>query len=144
MNLLKNISFYILIAFLLNILSVWIESPFLSKFLHDNVVNILIYLLAINTATTGIVLTKLTELSELNNNFDFSESYKELKAALWEQIILIGISLLVLILKDSAIIKAKFEYHDLVFDTVITAIFINSLDSLRDTSKAIFLIIKKK
>lgn len=144
MNLLKNISFYILIAFLLNILSVWIESPFLSKFLHDNVVNILIYLLAINTATTGIVLTKLTELSELNNNFDFSESYKELKAALWEQIILIGISLLVLILKDSAIIKAKFEYHDLVFDTVITAIFINSLDTLRDTSKAIFLIIKKK
>jgi len=140
----KNISFYIVIAFLLNALSIWIQSPFLSKFLHDNVISVLIYLLAINTATTGIVLTKLKELSGINSNFDFSASYKELKTALWEQIFLIGVSLLVLILKDSTIIKAKFEYHDFLFDTVITAIFINGLDTLRDTSKAIFLIIKKK
>jgi hypothetical protein len=139
----KNISFYIVAALALNSLSFFLESPFLSKFLHDNVINIIINLLAINTATTGIVLTKLKEISENHKNFDFSESYKELKFALIEQIILIGLSITVLIFKDSAVIQAHLLHHNFIFDTLITAIFINTLDTLRDTGKAIFLIIKK-
>lgn len=139
----KNISFYIVAALILNALSTFLESPFLSKFLHDNVIIILINLLAINTATTGIVLTKLKEISENHKNFDFSDSYKELKFALFEQIILIGLSIAVLIFKDSEVIKMKLNHHDFIFDTLVTAIFINALDTLRDTGKAIFLIIKK-
>jgi len=139
----KNISFYIVAALALNSLSIFLESPFLSKFLHDNVINILINLLAINTATTGIVLTKLKEISENHKNFDFSDSYKELKFALIEQIILIGLSITALIFKDSAVIQAKLLHHNFIFDTLITAIFINALDTLRDTGKAIFLTIKK-
>jgi hypothetical protein len=140
----KNISFYLVVAFCLNILSLWLDSTFLAKALHDNIVIILINLLAINTATTGIVLTKLKELSEINNNFDFTESYNELKNALKEQVILILLSLIILIMKDSKVIKGILPYHDLIFDSIITAIFINALDTLRDTGKAIFLIIKKK
>jgi len=139
----KNISFYIVAAFALNALSIFFESPFLSKFLHDNVINILINLLAINTATTGIVLTKLKEISENHKNFDFIDSYKELKFALIEQIILIGLSITALIFKGSAVIQAHLLHHNFIFDTLITAIFINALDTLRDTGKAIFLIIKK-
>lgn len=139
----KSISFYIVSALALNLLSIFLVSPFLSKFLHDNLINILINLLAINTATTGIVLTKLKEISESHNNFDFSESYKELKLALVEQIILIGLSMIVLIFNDSTLIKSHLSQHDFIFNTLITAIFINALDTLRDTGKAIFLIIKK-
>jgi len=143
MHWIKNISFYIVAALSLNVLSVFLVSSFLSKFLHDNVINILINLLAINTASTGIVLTKLKEISERHNDFDFSEIFKELKLALVEQIILIGLSIIVLIFNDSKLIKANLSKHDFIFNTLITAIFINALDTLRDTGKAIFLIIKK-
>lgn len=143
MNWVKNISFYFVAALALNSLSIFLESPFLSKFLHDNVINILINLLAINTATTGIVLTKLKEISENHKNFDFSDSYNELKFALFEQIILIGLSIAALIFKDSSLIQAHLLRHNFIFDTLITSIFINALDTMRDTGKAIFLIIKK-
>jgi len=139
----KNISFYIVAALFLNLLSTVLKSTFLAKFLHDNVIIILVNLLAINTATTGIVLTKLKEISELNKDFDFAESYKALKNALFEQLILIGLSVIALIFNDSEVFKLKLAYHDLIFNSIITAIFINSLDTLRDTGKAIFLIIKK-
>jgi hypothetical protein len=142
MNWVKSISLYIVAALILNALSTLLESQFLSKFLHDNVINLLINLLAINTATTGIVLTKLKEISENNNNFDFSDSYKELKFALFEQILLIGLSIAALIFKDSDVVKMKLNHHDFVFDTLLTAIFVNALDTLRDTGKAIFSIIK--
>jgi NADH:ubiquinone oxidoreductase subunit 2 (subunit N) len=99
--------------------------------------------LAINTASTGIVLTKLKEISERHNDFDFSEIFIELKLALVEQIILIGLSIIVLIFNDSNLIKANLSQHEFIFNTLITAIFINALDTLRDTGKAIFLIIKK-
>jgi NADH:ubiquinone oxidoreductase subunit 2 (subunit N) len=143
MHWIKNISFYIVAALSLNVLSVFLVSSFLSKFLHDNVINILINLLAINTASTGIVLTKLKEISERHNDFDFSEIFIELKLALVEQIILIGLSIIVLIFNDSNLIKANLSQHEFIFNTLITAIFINALDTLRDTGKAIFLIIKK-
>lgn len=144
MNWIKNISFYIIAAILINLLSTSLESSFLSKFLHDNVINILINLLAINTATTGIVLTKLKEISENHNSFDFSESYSQLKLALFEQIILIGLSIMSLIFQDSKVVKSiLLEHHDIVFQTIITAFFINALDTLRDTGKAIFLILKR-
>lgn len=143
MHWIKNISFYIVAALSLNVLSVFLVSSFLSKFLHDNVINILINLLAINTASTGIVLTKLKEISERHNDFDFSEIFIELKLALVEQIVLIGLSIIVLIFNDSNLIKANLSQHEFIFNTLITAIFINALDTLRDTGKAIFLIIKK-
>jgi hypothetical protein len=143
MNWVKNISFYIVSALILNLLSYYLDSKFLSEFVKGNIVGILINLLAINTATTGIVLTKLKELSEKNSGFNFTESYNELRKALFEQIILIAISIFILILRDSEVIKVKLLYHDLIFDTILTAIFINALDTLRDTGKAIFLIIKK-
>jgi hypothetical protein len=139
----KNVCFFIVGALFINLLSTLLQSTYLSKFLHDNVINILINLLAINTATTGIVLTKLKEISEKHNDFDFEESYKELKNALYEQIILIALSLIALIFRDSELIRCKLMYHNFIFDTLITAIFLNSLDVLRDTGKAIFVIIKK-
>jgi len=133
----------IIISILLNILSILLKSNFLDSFLINNLVLIQINLLAINTATTGIILTKLKELSATNGEFNFDKSYKALKNALTEQIILISLGVIGLILKDSKVLKELIIYPDPIFNSLLTSVFLYSLDTLRDTGNAIFLIIKK-
>lgn len=144
MALLKNIALYLVIGFVVGLLSHFLKSVFLSKFLHDNIVSILINLLAINIATGGVVLTKLKEISLVHSSFDFSVTYNEISKSIKEQILLIVVSFLVLIFMDSKNIKLSLgAYHTLAFDSVLLAILIFALDILRDTGMSIFKLVKK-
>jgi len=140
MGYIKNIFAFLAIAFVLNILSSSIESSFFSSFLNENVIIILVTLLAINTATSGLIISKLHELSE-KNGADFNNSYNSLKNSLKEQIIIIIVCSFSLILRNSKLLEAHLPFHYLIFDTIIFATFIYSLDILYDTGKAIFLIV---
>ena len=98
--------------------------------------------MAVNTATSSLIIAQLQEIAiELKR--EFKSTYKELKTSLTEQITLIIIASIVLILHDSSILE-KWVYHSTLFDTLITAIFIYSLDILRDTGQAIFEIIQPR
>ncbi|MCG6480726.1 hypothetical protein K6U43_13975, partial [Vibrio parahaemolyticus] len=50
------------VGFLAELANSWLGSEFLHKFLAQNLVTILIALLAINATTMGIVLTKIREM----------------------------------------------------------------------------------
>ena len=138
-----RISFFILLSILVGLISRYLKSDYLGKFLEDKIVELLITLLAINVATCGIIVLKLEEVSKIYNK-DFSATIKEIKLSLTYQIWFIGISISTLILFHSKTISESFgENHKFLFDTILTTIFICSIDILRDTGMAIFLIRSK-
>lgn len=140
MNTLKNISFFIVISLILNAVSYYLESSFLLNFLNSNLIIILLTLLAINTATTGLLSIKMAELETKFNDLDFKNVYNEMKFSLKEQIVLIIISLLVLIVNDSKLFA--FQFKSFIIGTFLTSIFVYALDILRDTGVSVFDLLK--
>ena len=136
MSLIKNISFYIILGAVLNFLSTILKSSFLLTFLCNNLIIILLTLLDINTATTGLLSIKMAELSSKFSEIDFTQTYKEMKLSLKEQIVLIIVSVILLILQGSPIIQ--FKYKDIFLGTMLTSVFIYALDVLRDTGVSVF------
>jgi hypothetical protein len=118
------------IAVLLNYLSIQLESPYLTNFLHDKIVELLITLLAINTATTSLIVAKIEDLRKKFGD-RFPATSKEAKQSLYEQIILIGLSVTSLFLLNSKVILAKLPHATIVIDTLLIAIFLYSLEILR-------------
>jgi hypothetical protein len=149
MKIVKDISFYTIISLVLNFGSYLLQSTFLNEFISKNLILLLINVLAINIATTGIVLTKLKELAEKfrertnNQEFDFTKSYVELRNALREQLILILVSIIFMVCKESSWLSSNIIHFNHIINVLLTATFIFALDILRDTAAAIFLIVKK-
>lgn len=143
-NIFRQSPAFILISFIICLLSELLKSNFLINFLKNDLIIILITILAINTATSSILLSKLRDLSEKNSKSNFFSSYESLQSSLYEQIILIILAIVFLMLDSSAIINMVFKYHNLTFNTLITSIFIFSIDILRDTGNAIFIIVKPR
>ena len=142
MKIAKNISFCIIISFIICCLSNYIKSSFLSKFLTENIITLQVTLLAINTATLGLIASKIQEILDRNPTIDFEKTIKEMKFSLTEQIVLIIISFLSLVLlsnNEENIIN--FEYKKLLLDTILLGALIYYIDILRDTGKAVFIVI---
>ena len=139
MRLAKNISFYIIIAFLICLLSKILKSDFLFKYLTENIIGLLLTLLAINTATLGLIDSKIQDMLEKYPKMRFKKTTKEMKFSLTEQVILIIVSVISLIVLNSSVVQ--FEYKELVLNTVLVGVLIYSVNILWDTGKAVFVII---
>lgn len=139
MRLIKNISFYIVIAFILCLLSKYLKSEFLFKYLTENIIGLLLTLLAINTATLGLIASKIQDMLEKHPKISFKNTTKEMKFSLTEQVILIIVSVISLIILDSKVII--FEFKELLLNTVLVGVLIYSVSILWDTGKAVFIII---
>jgi hypothetical protein len=139
MKTIKNISFFIVIALFISFMASLLESDFLFKYLRENIIGLLITLLAINTATTGLIASKMQDLIVNYPDFDFSNSIKEMKLSLLEQIILIAISIVSLIIQSSC--KITFEHKEFIFDTLLVGVLIYAINILWDTGKGVFVII---
>ena len=131
------------IGFFIEVVNIWLESPFLHKFLENNLVTILVALLAINAATMGIVLTKVMDIVDKNNGQGidcFSSTKAQMLLSIKEQIIIIILSIGLLILTSSPIMK-DIKNAELLLNSTITACFIYSLSILYDTAKGILIIV---
>ena len=117
-----------------------LDSDFLFQYLNESIIGLLITLLAINTATTGLVASKIQELIFKYPGIDLSNSIREMKFSLFEQIVLIIICLIGLILFDSKLVY--FPYKDLVLNSLLLAILIYDIDILWDTGKSVFVVIE--
>lgn len=135
---LQRLSTYIVISAFFVWTSILLKSDFLSTFLLDNIVVIIITLLAINTATYGFIISKIDEISKDAEIDFFEEATGEIKKSLKCQLYLIAASILVLILDSSVLITETLEIPQFVFDFLLVFIFVFSLDLLRDTGFAIF------
>lgn len=128
-------------AFFLQQTQILLESDYISRFLDGNLVSLLITLLAVNTASLGIVLSKIREIldSKAGSN-DFSATKNAMIYSIKEQIVLIFLSLILLILNNSNWLTTQPKIAPLIEIAVLTC-FSFSMLILFDTSKSIFVIL---
>lgn len=119
----------------------WLESDFLIIYLREQLITILLTLLAINTATLGLLASKLQEAIAKYPLLDIKNPVQQMKNSLVEQFVLIIIGIVALIISDSA--KLVFETKWYICDIVIVAVFIYSIDILRDTGISVFTLINE-
>ena len=99
-SLAKSIGISLLVGFVLITISEKLGSSYLSKFVSDSLLLLLIALTAINTATSSIVVTKLSDLLKANPRIDFQSTITSIKRSVVEQIAIIVIACALLVLKD--------------------------------------------
>lgn len=138
---LKNISFFFVIALAITTIGNVLDSTFLFIYLQTNIIGLLITLLAINTATSGLIASKIQDFVVQKPEIDFSSTIKEMKSSLLEQIILIITSVICLIIQNSK--KIELELKDDICNIILITVFIYAIDILWDTGKAVFVIIEE-
>jgi hypothetical protein len=134
METLKNISLYLVIAAIFLFFHKLIESEYVFNYLKNNTIQLQITILAINTAIYSFLIVELSRLAN-GNTPNFSSTIKELKISLWEQIILIILSFIILSLIHSSV---YFAYSDYIYEFLLIFIILFTIDILRDLSFSIF------
>lgn len=132
----KNASVCILAGIIAGCVSHGLRSPYLSNFLEANLILLLIALLAINTTTISVIMTKLRELSSKPS--DFRRTAHELKWSVREQVILVILSILLLTLKKSQLVVAHVPHSDFGFEVLLLSGFFYAIYILYDTANAVF------
>jgi hypothetical protein len=136
----KNMSLFLIISIFVNWISNAIESNFIATFLSDELITLLIALVAINTTTLGVVLTKVKDISD-DYTWDFSGTIKEMKLSIHEQIFLIISAIIIQIVQNSEIIKTDSPAILFITQVVLIAIFFYFIYILYDTANSIFVIL---
>jgi hypothetical protein len=140
METIKNCSFYLILAVTVTVLCYWLESPYLFDYLQANIIGLLITLLAINTATSGLIASKMQDLNLLKPEINLSEPIKQMKISLIEQILLIALSIIFMTILRSN--KIQFDFKEEIFNGGLVFILVFSLAILWDTGKAVFIVIQ--
>lgn len=138
-----NTSISVSIALFLVFIQFALKSDYLILYLKDNIITILIALLAINSATMSIILSKLRELMDKFPSSTFENTKREMILSVKEQIFLILIAATLLIIKYS---KVYINSHisDIFVDTLLIATFIYALRILYDTATSVFVLLEYK
>ena len=117
-----------------------IQSSFVFDFLKSNITNIQVALLAVNTATLGIVLTKIREIIDKNGQRKIFESTRsEMLLSIKEQVALIAVSLFILALESAKSLPIAVSSE--IFQAALIASFASSISVLYDTAKSVFVIL---
>jgi hypothetical protein len=141
METVRSIVFYLVLGYVTVFVGQWLESPFLENFLIENLITILIALMAINTTTMSVIMTKLKEIADRTGG-DFAATIEQLRDSLVEQIWFIAIALVALIAHGSRLVAAHVANLEIVVSGVLCAVFIASLWNLYDTAQTIFVILR--
>lgn len=129
------------LGFLIQLLQTWLGSTYLNGFFKQNLITLLVALLAVNSATMGIVLTKIRDLVEIRGHGDtFTNTRCQMILAVREQIVLIMLAAVFLIIEDSAHI-ASLQHIHLLLQSIISGIFAYAMMILYDTAKSVLIII---
>jgi len=136
---LKNISFFLVISLIVVLVSQAIDSKSVFVYLEENIIGLLLTLLAINIASSGLIAAKIQDILVEFPEFDFSESLKEMKISLFEQVVLLIVCIISLILSDSSLID--FEHKSTLSNTILFSILVYAINILWDTGQAVFIII---
>ena len=140
-HIIKNAFFSIIVSSSFIYIQHRLASSFISNFLKDNLITIVLSLLAINIATTGIVLGKMNDITNQHQNKTlFSKSKREMQISIMEQICLLILALLFLTTADSSSIKPICTLQNTI-DICCLAIFVYDVIILYDSSKSIFVIL---
>ena len=139
----KDIALYIVLAIMINLLSFFLGGKYFIEYLIDNLITVQLTLLAINTATSGLIVSKMQDIKKDNPELDLKPISQSLSSSLKEQIILIVIAIVLLVIIDSHVTEKVIytNYVDFILEVMVIAVFINSVQILWDTGKSIFLMV---
>src|SRR5258706_13148333 len=126
MDVIKNISVSVLLGMIVNSLSSWIGSHFLLKFLNNNLIILLIALMAIKTTTMSVMMTKMSEMKE-RYKIDFPQTRREMMACIYEQVVLICVAVVIQIVTDSPKVMQLGPNSDFIFSSLLVAVFIYAM-----------------
>ena len=136
----KNISLFLLIGLILTAVTNWLESDFIVDFLSSNLITLLIALIAINTTTLSVVLTKIREISDRLGG-DFSNTAREMKLSLVEQVILVVVTTITQVMKESVLVASAFPSIGFISSVIMIGVFAYAIHILYDTANSIFVIL---
>ena len=136
-------SLFILIGIAIQALSAWLESDFVIGYLLEDLMTILIALLAINLTTIGVIITKLQELAE-KGSLDHSKVIDAMRFSIKEQIFLIISSTLLLLLLKSKVILNTFPESETIIRVLLISILSSAVWILYTTGEGIFKIARKE
>ena len=138
---LKNISFILVLSAIVVIFCNYLETTFLFTYLTNNLISLLLTLLAINTATLGLIASKMQDIVVDKPQFNFSRTIKEMKLSLFEQIVLIAVTIITLILQDSKVVIVN--HKDDASNIILVGVLFYSINILWDTGKGVFVVIEE-
>jgi len=140
-NIIFNILLSIGAGYLLTELQSFLDTTYLTNFLKQNLITLLVALIAINSATLSIVLTKVRELLDKSGQQGaFANTKKQMILSVNEQVVLIIVAMLLLMVQNSNFIKLHVEYVTFL-NVLIVGCFIYALRILHDTAKSVFVIL---
>lgn len=129
------------VGFLAQILQSSMTTDYLNNFLSGNLITILIALLAINSATLGIVLTKIRDLVEKHGNAQcFNTTKQQMILSIKEQVALIIFAVTFLTVASSPLMTS-YSNLKMFFEATVVAVFSYALFVLYDTAKGVLIII---
>jgi len=142
-NKVYKIGTYIFLGLFLSFLSIKLKSSFVEK-LCDYILPLLSILFAINIVNNTIISNKLYEITK-EKKYSFKSTLKDLKTIYYEQIFIIGITILACIFRSSETLQIQFGFDLIkgVFESIIFFSFIYYIDIILNLGKAIFYLIKK-
>ena len=119
------------------------ETQHFTAFLSKNLITLLVALLAINSTTMGIVLTKIRDLIDRTGGGAecFNNTKQQMLLSIKEQITLIIIAAALLIIGGSALAIDSQEAHT-AYSVALSAIFAYSMLNLYDNAKSVLIIIE--
>jgi hypothetical protein len=118
-----------------------LQSQYLTDFLQENLINLLAALLAVNSATVGIVLTKVRELIEkYGHGVAFKDTKEQLLLSVKEQLGLIVAAVVILTLHTSKHV-ASISSLPFVVGAALSGVFIYAMVVLYDVAKSVLIII---
>lgn len=133
----KSVTFIVL-SFILALISLKLKSSFSDKF-ADNVLALLTTLFAINIASSTLIAGKLREIQNVTGH-PFIQTKKNLKNSFYEQIIFIIIAFIIGLIRESNYLKIIINIDNLklICNSVLFLSFIYYIDIIRDLGKALF------
>jgi len=137
----KTISLFVVIGLVVTMLANRLQSSFISTYLSENLITLLIALVAINTTTLSVVLTKIREISDQLGG-DFSRTAKEMKVSIAEQVFLVVLAVVVQVISSSTLINNGYPWITFISEVIMVSIFAYAIYILYDTANSVFVILQ--
>ena len=134
---------YLLIGVVIHAVSTWLQSDFIETFLDENLITLLLALLAINTTTISVIMTKLREISD-QAGISFDRTIHSMKSSVVEQVVLLAFAVVVSVLKSSNVINSAFTNANFIANVLLISILLRAVYILYDTANGVFVIAQKE
>lgn len=143
MQKIKTACLYIVLGFAIMSVSRWMKSTFLTSFLLNNLLTVIITVLAINAASVSNILSKLDiinakieQATGMKKNF-FSKTKKELKNSCIEQLFMIAVAIICSTLYSAECFN-EFPLVSQISEGGLASVFVWNIFVLKDVISALF------